>query len=224
VSCLPHYLIPSSLKSSIVPSTIQLQSYNGSDIQVYGCLAADIALGEINLQNCIFQIVSDDCKPILGTPELFENGLEIDFQGGLIKKGSQQQHITLCDGPSAAIKIISKSHFFETTATAAESFTIRPHSSKFINVNLSACPTSYICALPERFSKNKSLEVYDQCLQLCSLQETARIEVSNNSSLPLHIREKTTICKISEVEMKMPDKGVEGKKEIIMKELSIGRG
>ena len=210
------------MKSAIVPSTIQLQSYNGTDIQVYGCLATDITLGDIQLRNCIFQIVADDCKPILGTPELFENGLEIDFQGGLIRKGPQKQHITLCDGPTAAIKIISKSNFFETTATAAESLTIKPHSSIFINVKLSACPTSYICALPERISRNKSLEVYDQCLQLCSLQGTARIQITNSSSLPMHIREKATICKISEVEIAMPDKATEGKLDKIMEELSIG--
>ena len=30
------------MKSAIVPSTIQLQSYNGTYIQVYGCLAASI--------------------------------------------------------------------------------------------------------------------------------------------------------------------------------------
>lgn len=210
------------MKSSIVPSTIQLQSYNGQDIQVYGCLAADITLGEIQLPNCIFQIVADNCSPILGTPELAENGIEIDFQGGLIRKGLQQQHFTLCDSPAAAIKIISKSSFFETSATAAESLMIKPHSSTFINVNLSACPTSYICAIPERISKNKTFEVYDQCLQLHSLQEATKIQISNNSSLPIHIKQKATICKISEVEVSVPDQAVKGKFETIMKELSIG--
>jgi hypothetical protein len=177
VSCLPYSLIPSSAKSSIIPSTIQLQAYNGQTIQVYGCLATDIHIGEIQLKNCLFQIVSEHCKPILGTPK-FENGLETDLENGILKKDNQQ-HLTICDSKSAGIKIISKSSFFTTSAVAARSITIQPRSSAFIDIKLSACPTSFICALPERVSKNKSLEVYDQCLQLSSLKKTTRIQVSS---------------------------------------------
>ena len=157
MSCLPLSLIPSSNRASIIPSTIQLQAYNGQTIQVYGCVLTDITMGEIRLQNCIFQVVAENCSPILGTPELFQNGLEIDFQKGTIRKNNHLQHLTICDSPSAGIKVISKTSFFTTTAATKRPITIQPHSSTFIDVKLSSCPTSYICALPEQTSKNLSL-------------------------------------------------------------------
>ncbi|CAG5104848.1 Oidioi.mRNA.OKI2018_I69.chr1.g1600.t1.cds [Oikopleura dioica] len=222
VSCIPRSLIPPSMYKDIIPSSIQLQSYNGNEIKVYGCLSAPLEIGKISLKNCIFQIVGDHCSPILGTPELSENNLLIDLRASCLRQDNTTEPIIICRSPAAGIKAVTKSQFFSTSATSVSQITIKPNSSAFIDVCLSESSSSYICALPEKTFRNKNFEIYDQCIQLSSLQNKARIHVANKSAIPIYIGKNAVICHINEVEVKLPEKAKEGKFENVIKELSIG--
>ena len=75
VSCIPRKFIPATHLSSMTPAPFELQSYNGTSINVYGSICASFNLGSITIDKAILLVVDDDCSPIIGTPEMKENNL-----------------------------------------------------------------------------------------------------------------------------------------------------
>lgn len=88
----------------------------------------------LQLNNCIFHIVDNHCTPILGTPELYENGIQIDLDAGTLRQNDQTENLVITKGPSTGIKAIQKRTFFSTDTTAASSITIQPKSTAFVDV------------------------------------------------------------------------------------------
>ena len=73
VSCLPRKYVPQARLATLSPAPFELQSYNGSTINVYGSISCSVQFGTISLTNALFLIVDDVCAPIIGTPEMSEN-------------------------------------------------------------------------------------------------------------------------------------------------------
>ena len=73
VSCLPRKYIPPNKLATLAPAPFELQSYNGSSINVYGSLCCSLQFGTILLKDALFLVVDDICSPIIGTPEISEN-------------------------------------------------------------------------------------------------------------------------------------------------------
>lgn len=86
VSALPLKLVPEKFKSEIRQADYNLVSYSGNPINVHGLVDLDIRIGEIQLRKVTFFIVSNDQQPILGTPAITENRLEIDLFNRKLKQ------------------------------------------------------------------------------------------------------------------------------------------
>ena len=78
VSAIPKKFVPKQYKSKIRQAYYNLISYSGNSINVHGLIELDVHIGEIYLENVTFFIV-DSNQPILGTPAIIDNKLEIDL-------------------------------------------------------------------------------------------------------------------------------------------------
>jgi hypothetical protein len=86
VSAIPKKFIPEKLKSKIRQADYNLVSYSGNAINVHGLIELDIRIGEIQLQEVTFFVVDNNQQPILGTPAITENRLEIDLFNRKLKQ------------------------------------------------------------------------------------------------------------------------------------------
>jgi hypothetical protein len=154
---------------TLTPVPFQLESYNGTIIKVYGCLQCDIQIGQIRLTNCIFQVVDNDCSPILGTPEIFDNKITLDIENSLIIKEKRKEMMTVSVNTVsrfAGLRLITKSNYYDSYGKSPETQIIAPQSTKAVNIEVDTISTSTVYALPEQILRNKNLEIYDQVVQV----------------------------------------------------------
>jgi hypothetical protein len=157
VSFLPRQFVPSSLMKTLTPVSFQLESYNGTIIKVYGCLQCDI------------QIVDNDCSPILGTPEIFDNKITLVIENSLIIKEKRKEMMTVSVNTFsrfAGLRLITKSNYYDSYGKSPETQIIAPQSTKAVNIEVDTISTSTVYALPEQILRNKNLEIYDQVVQV----------------------------------------------------------
>ena len=77
VNVLPKHVLNSNQLRNLKPSTLDIKSYSGNKIEVFGILTTDISMGNIKLKNVEFFVVDNLFKPILGTPALQDNNIAI---------------------------------------------------------------------------------------------------------------------------------------------------
>lgn len=172
------------------------------------------------LKNCIFQVVENHLTPILGTPELEENEIIIDTKNRQISQRNVAAEIfTAQGGKNGNIKIIEKKSFFTTQAKTNGKISLPPKQTSIIELQLDSTPSNHIYALPEKITKNKNLEIYPQCIKVNKLDACIKIQIGNNSAIPVNFDKNAIICRIAEVSIGVPETG---KLEKVMEELKIG--
>ena len=217
---IPEKYISPEFRSLITPANIVLQGYEGSGIKTFGAIKGDLQIGKIMLKNCIFIVVENHLTPILGTHELEENEIVIDTKNRKIAQNNLVEDIcTAQGGKNGNIKIIEKKAFFTTQAKTNEKITLPPKKTSIIELQLDFTPTNHIYALPEKITKNKNLEIYPQCIKVNRLDASIKIQIGNNSAIPIDLDKNAVICRIAEVSIGVPETG---KLEEVMKELQIG--
>ena len=219
-SLIPEKYISPEFRSFITPAKIQLQGYDGTGIKTFGAIKGDLKIGKIMLKNCIFIVVENHLTPILGTPELEENEIVIDTKNRkILQRNIDAEIFTAQGGKNGNIKIVEKKAFFTTQAKNNETISLPPKKTSIINLQLDSTPTNHIYALPEKITKNKNLEIYPQCIKVNKLDASIKIQIGNNSAIPINLDKNTTICRIAKVSVGVPETG---KLEKVMKELQIG--
>jgi len=95
VSCLPRHYIPADKLASLAPAPFELQSYNGSSINVYGSLSCSVQCGTILLKDALFLVVDNICSPIIGTPEISENEIIINTPAQSLERNGNSAPLEL---------------------------------------------------------------------------------------------------------------------------------
>jgi len=210
---------------TLTPVPFQLESYNGTIIKVYGCLQCDIQIGQIRLTNCIFQVVDNDCSPILGTPEIFDNKITLDIENSLIIKEKRKERMTVSVNTVsrfAGLRLITKSNYYDSYGKSPETQIIAPQSTKAVKIEVDTISTSTVYALPEQILRNKNLEIYDQVVQVSPASNQVRIQVANKSNSSITLNAGEIVAKLHEVQVSSPKSPISGKFRQVLDELKIG--
>ena len=91
VTIIPKSYLPSSALSSIKPSALQLQVYNGSSVNMLGTINVDLTIGESILRNRTVYISGSNLMPILGSSEILQSGsFTIDTENKTVSFGKNK--------------------------------------------------------------------------------------------------------------------------------------
>lgn len=208
VNVLPKHVLNSNQLRNLKPSTLDIKSYSGNKIEVFGILTTDISMGNIKLKNVEFFVVDNLFKPILGTPALQDNNIAICFSkntiiqnGSKIAKLSSDEHSTVKNHNLNLVAIEKKMETQILQLEIAEPIKIKPNCENIIK-----CTTRYSVAVagdyaiePESAATSLGLVFGKSVSTFSDNNQTCLLRVCNVTDTVIEIPARTRIVNAAQV-------------------------